>query len=120
MGQGIAAARSQSFDKAKAAFELVLSKNPGHPGALYQLALVQKNGYNDKKQAEKHLVALLMNRQGQAEQYMKERAHSVLRAMKGEKDIEDRGMIASKNATKQGADEQDAELLMSSSELEAE
>lgn len=120
MGQGIAAARSQEFDKAKTAFESVLAKNSRHPGALYQLALVHKNGFNNRKQAEKHLFALLNDPQGQADQAMKERAQSVLRAMKGEKDIQERAMIADKSDRSSAADDQDAELLMSSSELESE
>lgn len=120
MGQGIAASRSRSFDKAKAAFEAVLAKNARHPGALYHLALVHKNGYNDRKQAEKYLFALLNDSRGQADQYMKERAHSVLRAMKGEKDVEDRAMIADQDGAPASDDDKDAELLMSSSEMEAE
>lgn len=120
MGQGIAASRTREFAKAKSAFEAVLAKNPRHAGALYHLALVYKNGYNDKKQAERHFLALLNDKGRKVDAYMKERANSALRAMKGEKNIEDRVMVA-EGATPDSSDEaSDADLLMSSAEMESQ
>lgn len=120
MGQGIAASRMREFDKAKHAFEAVLAKKPREASALYHLALVYKNGYNDKKQAERHFLALLNDKGRHVDQYMKERANSALRAMKGEKDVEDRALVANKDSAKSLDDEADADLLMSSAEMEGE
>jgi tetratricopeptide (TPR) repeat protein len=107
MGYGIASARSKKFDQAKGAFEAVLKKNPIHAGALYQLALVHKNGYNNGKQAEKYLEKILVDARIK-DPAAKERAQTVLRSVKAEATPEERTMIA---------DDKDAdadELLMTS------
>src|SRR5690606_27569991 len=59
MGYGVASSRSGKYADATKAFDEVLSKNPNHGAALYNLALVQKNGYNNHKQAEKYLETML-------------------------------------------------------------
>lgn len=120
MGMGIAYSRARQFDKAKGAFQDVLAKNPNHAGALYNLALVHRNGYNDNKQAEKYLFALL-NDSRTKNTDLKERAQTVLRRMKGEKTSDER-MIADEDepapAAPTAEDEKDAELLMTGAELD--
>jgi tetratricopeptide (TPR) repeat protein len=118
MGVGTAASRARDFAAANAAFKAVLAKNPKHPYALYNLALVAKNGYNDRKQAEKYLFVLLdVARPKDA--YIRGRAQTLLRMVKGEATEEERTMIADdedapKGAPGQGAaaDPADAEMLM--------
>lgn len=125
MGYGVAMSRTLKWDQANAAFDEVLKKKPNHPGALYNLALVQKNGYNNGKQAEQFLFALL-NDSGTKDVGLRERAHTVLRMIKGEATREERTMIADGEegdaapSDKQPSlgDERDAELLMSGAEME--
>lgn len=125
MGYGVAMSRTKSWDKANSAFAEVLKKKPNHPGALYNLALVQKNGYNNSKQAEQFLFALL-NDSGTKDVAVRERAHTVLRMIKGEATREERTMIADGESSEGGesakepslGDERDAELLMTGSEME--
>ena len=62
----------------EAAFEAVLSKNSHHAGALYNLALVYKNGYHDRTKAEKYLFALL-NESRTKNVALREKAQVVLR-----------------------------------------
>lgn len=107
MGYGIASSRNKKFDAAKGAFEAVLKKNPSHAGALYNLALVHKNGYNNRKQAEKYLEHLLADSRIK-DPSARERAQTVLRSVKAEASPEERTMIAD------DADANDAELLMTS------
>jgi hypothetical protein len=52
------------------------------------MALVQKNGYNNSKEAEKYLFALLNDSRTKNAQ-IKERAHTVLRMIKGEATAEE-------------------------------
>lgn len=112
MGYGIASSRSKSFAAAKGAFEAVLKKNPIHAGALYNLALVHKNGYNNKKQAEKYLDQLLADSRIK-DPSARERAQTVLRSVKAEASTDERTMIAD------DADANDAELLMTSGTAES-
>lgn len=125
MGLGVTASRSRNFAKAESAFQEVLKKNPNHAGALYNMALVQKNGYNNAKEAEKYLFAVLNDSRTRNAQ-IKERAQTVLRMIKGEATAEEKAMIADEDdheAAPQGeqgtGDERDAELLMTGAEAEA-
>jgi cytochrome c-type biogenesis protein CcmH/NrfG len=111
MGYGVAASRSHQFDAAKTAFESVLKKNPLNAGALYNLALVYKNGYNNRKQAEKYLDQLLADSRIK-DPSARERAQTVLRSVKSEASGAERAMIAD------DADAKDAELLMTSGAAE--
>ncbi len=107
MGYGIASSRRHQYAAAKGAFEAVLQKNPIHTGALYNLALVYRNGYNNKKQAEKYLDQLLTDSRIK-DPSARERAQTVLRSVKAEASPEERTMIVD------DADAKDAELLMTS------
>ena len=89
------------------AFERALKKSPNHPTALYHLALVHKNGYNNRKAAASYLEKLIAS--GQRDIATVERAQTVLRKLNGEYSPDER--IA--NAAEQNA--KDAELLMISS-----
>lgn len=119
MGYGMAAARNKNFGKAKEAFAAVLTDNPNHAAAHYHLALVEKNGYNDKKQAEKHLFAIINAGAKMPDIELKERAHTVLRMMKGER--EGREAIADNKAVNAkdldgGAEDREFDLLLSGAE----
>jgi tetratricopeptide (TPR) repeat protein len=118
MGEGIALARSREYKKAEAAFQAVLSKRPNHAGALYNLALVYRNGYNNPKQAEKYLYSVL-NDSHTKNVALKERAQVVLRMIKGEATRAERTEMADDEAPAAQAgketvkdDPKDAELLM--------
>lgn len=113
LGYGVASARAGHFAQAKGAFESVLKKNPSHSEALYQLALVQKNGYNNSKQAEKYLRQLLADPKIK-NVAARERAQSVLRSMNGEASREERTQVA------KGDDAKDAELLMTGADYSAD
>ena len=113
MGYGLSSARAGHMNQAKVAFEAVLKKNPSHSEALYQLALVQKNGYNNSKQAEKYLSQLLADPKIK-NVATRERAQSVLRSMNGEASHEERTKIA------KGTAANDAELLMTGTDLSTE
>jgi thioredoxin-like negative regulator of GroEL len=119
MGVGLSASRAREFAKAKAAFADVLAKNPSHAGALYSLALVYRNGYNDKKQAEGQLYALL-NDQRVKDAVVRERAQVLLRMMKGEATAEERLAASSdddgESQVGKAQDAKDAELLMTDAE----
>ena len=125
MGLGLAKARTGKAADAVSAFQEVLNKKSNHPQALYNLALVYKNGYNDSKQAEKYLFALL-NDSKTKNVALRERAHTVLRMIKGEASREERTMMVEDEVPQSGGeavkeaslgDERDAELLMTGSEM---
>ena len=113
MGFGVAASRSGKYDAAVAAFNEVLAKKPNHANALYNLALVHKNGYNNPKQAEKYLETMLAKSRTQ-DPYLKERAHTVLRMVKGEASVEERSRLAGQGSSSAA----DADLLMSDVDAE--
>jgi tetratricopeptide (TPR) repeat protein len=127
LGLGVAMSRSRDFEGAKTAFEKILDDNPSHAGALYNLALVYKNGYNKPKQAEKLLFTLLNDAKG-TDVAMRERAQTVLRVMRGEASQEERIAVADDDAPKAKSgkaklapakgEDSDAQLLMGSSEFE--
>lgn len=124
MGMGIAFSRIGKKGEAVSAFNEVLAKKTNHPQALYNLAVVYKNGYNDSKQAEKYLFALL-NDSRTKDVALREKAHTVLRMIKGEASREERTMIVddeSRDApdAKEPSlgDERDAALLMTGAEMD--
>lgn len=118
MGLGVARSRSRDFGGAALAFQQILDKNPRHPEALYHLALVYKNGYNKSKEAETYLQALLKD-ESAGDLAMRERAQTVLRAMRGEASVGERQYAQDddKGQESAGSDQSDAELLMISSEF---
>lgn len=83
MGYGIASSRAGSYDAAKGAFEKLMSKQPTNGVALFQLALVEKNGFNHKDIAEKHLQKILSDEKFK-DPTLKQRANAVLRSMKAQ------------------------------------
>jgi tetratricopeptide (TPR) repeat protein len=120
MGVGVAANRVGKYDLARDSFQTVLDKKPNNGAALYHLALVYKKGYNDKKQAEKTLSKLLAN-QASGDAYMREKAQTVLREIKGQADIEQRTAIADSaesNSKSSVGNATDADLMMSAAEAE--
>jgi len=118
MGAGIAASRIGNKEAAVAALKSVLDKNPNNPKALYHLALVYSNLYNDGAKAQE-LLSHLLYKVKTDDLALKERADAVYNQMQGEKSIEERSFIAddsSKPATSSGSDSEDAEAMMSSFE----
>jgi tetratricopeptide (TPR) repeat protein len=120
VGSGTAHLRSKNYQEAKVAFEKIIAKEPSHGVALYNLAIVYKNGFKNHKQAEKYLFTLL-NRTGKADLALRSRAQAFLRTMKGEMNQSERALVNEKNQNKtQGPksadDKMDAELLMTSGE----
>lgn len=87
IGQGIAANRLQQYDLAKSSFEKALSLDENNEKARYHLALVERNGFNNLKAAEKHLQHLLASSNMST---AKERAQALLRQIKGEEPIRTR------------------------------
>lgn len=63
-GYGVAQARNLSWNNARITFEDILSKDPHRAEALYQLALVFKNGLNNPKQAAKLLQEIVSDADG--------------------------------------------------------
>lgn len=120
MGYGVASSRSRDFGAAVKAFETVLDRSAKHPGALYNLALVYKNGYNKPKQAETYLD-MLLNESKTKDVAMRERAQTVLRMMKGEASKEERVLAKDDQEedpqTAPVSDTDDAEMLMKSSDF---
>jgi thioredoxin-like negative regulator of GroEL len=133
LGLGVSLARTKRYSDSVQALEGVLKRIPSHPGALYQLAVVYKNGLRNPKKAEGYLYAIL---QGKGERYasIRERANTLLRAIKGEADPADRVLASDdqdekspagkqekhggKAAGKSSAPVDDGELLMSGAEME--
>lgn len=85
LGVGISAARLKQYDKAKDTWESVLSKNPKSHRALYHLALVYKNGYNDYDQAEKILRGLIED--DSVNKLLQERANATMRSVATERRV---------------------------------
>lgn len=127
MGWGVALSRTGKHAEAASAFEKVLAKSQNNPRALYNLALVYKNGYNDGKRAEGYLHTLLDSSRTK-DVALREKAQTVLRMIKGEAAREERTMIADDDdgtsripaagEAKPSGDEKDAELLMTGAEME--
>jgi len=84
VGQGIAYARLGNWDRAAGSFERVLKAFPDHSRALFHLALVHKNGYNDRNKAESYLRKLLQTA-GDSEGVLRRKATFVLRIILADK-----------------------------------
>ena len=113
LGFGIASSRLQHFDAARKALRAILAKSPSHSRALFHLAIIERNGFGNNKEASKYLEKLLATRNSQNLD-LKERAQTVLRVINGEATVGERQSLASD--ANNSAD--DAELLMSTFEDE--
>jgi tetratricopeptide (TPR) repeat protein len=122
MGSGTASLRQKKFAEAKSAFEKILTKEPFHGAALFNLAVVYRNGFQNRAQAEKYLFTLL-NRSGKSDMALRSRAQAFLRMMKGELNQGQRSLAGEESRSKAkgksqgkgpGDDTSDAELLMTS------
>lgn len=89
VGQGVAASRTRNWDIARGSFEKVIKQNPKHFEARFHLAMVMRNGFNDKKGAE-DILAKILNDPANDNRWVKERASSALRKMRGELDESER------------------------------
>ena len=116
MGVGIAASRSGKREEAVSAFESILDKKANHAKALYHLALVYKNRYNNSIKAQE-LLAQLLNKSQTNDLDLKDRADAVLNQMRGLASDESRTMLA-EDETNESSDGDDAEALMTSSAME--
>jgi len=114
VGLGVAQRRTGKYEAALATFKTILKKNPKNSAALFNIALVYNNGLNNRKDAEEALHKLLASTDSK-DLDLRKKAHTVLRRLKGEANIEDRTQMADSPAVNDG---EDAELLMSSSEFE--
>lgn len=63
-GYGVAASRSAAWNNAKTAFEGIISKEPSRAEAIYQLAMVYKNGLNNNNEAVKLLQSIVSDADG--------------------------------------------------------
>jgi predicted Zn-dependent protease len=133
MGLGVSLARTKRYNDSVQAFDSVLKRIPDHSGALYHLAVVYKNGLKNPKKAEGYLYAILQSK-GERNAAVRERANTLLRAIKGEADPSDR-VLASDDQDEKRPDQNkvntsgtagdksaapvdDGELLMSGAEME--
>jgi tetratricopeptide (TPR) repeat protein len=64
MGAAVASTRNRKFSQAKNILSIILKSNPKDAEALYRLAIVQQNGFDDIKGAKKSLKSLLKVEQG--------------------------------------------------------
>ena len=114
LGAGIALARSRQFPAAVSVFNDILSQRPNHAVALYNLALVYKNGYNNKAKAEAYLVAVLRDSRTQ-DRALRDRAQLVLRQLKGQASSSERIQMAADESV----GNQDADTLMTAAGAES-
>ncbi len=63
-GYGVASARTSAWTTAKNAFESILAADPSRAEAVYQLALVHKNGLNNEARATQLLQELVNDADG--------------------------------------------------------
>jgi tetratricopeptide (TPR) repeat protein len=59
IGIALAYNKQHKYPQAKEAFLAVLDKNPGNPVALYRLALIEKNGFDNPAAAMEYLRRIL-------------------------------------------------------------
>lgn len=124
MGQGIAESRAGSKEKAVQVFEAVLGEKPNHSEALFHLALVYKNRYNKGDKAEELLHKLLSrSRRNDPDTIaLKERAETILNTVRAEASQSDRTALAraeqEDGEQAPDGDNQDAEALMTSDDME--
>ena len=114
LGAGIALARSRQFPAAVAVFNDILSQRPNHAVALYNLALVYKNGYNNKVKAESYLVSVLRDSRTQ-DRALRDQAQLVLRQLKGQASGSERIQMAEAESV----GNQDADALMTTAGAES-
>jgi tetratricopeptide (TPR) repeat protein len=79
---GTALARIGQFDRANSEFQQIVDENPKDAEALYRLALVSKNGYNDIKSSKSYLRQLLAL-DAKASGPVFRQAHIMLRRLEG-------------------------------------
>ncbi len=102
LGRGIALSRSGHPQEGAAALQAILSQEADHPFALYHLALVYKNGYNDKVSAAKSLRRLLATAPSSLKT-LRQKASSALRVTEAETDP--------KQGSSKAADDSDAGIM---------
>ncbi len=85
IGVGISSERTRQYEKAGDAWNQILKENPSNHRALYHLALIRKNGYNDYDQAENILKKLLKD--DSCERLLKERAQVTLKVIANERRV---------------------------------
>jgi tetratricopeptide (TPR) repeat protein len=79
---GTALARIGQYDRANSEFQQIVDENPRDAEALYRLALVSKNGYNDISSSKAHLRQLLaLDARSSGPVYRQ--AHIMLRRLEG-------------------------------------
>ena len=108
LGYGIASSRLRDFEGARKALQTILAKSPSHSRALFHLAIIERNGFNNNKMASEHLEKLLAS-SSKRNLDLKERAQTVLRVINGEATTQERQSLANSESEGEG----DAELLMS-------
>lgn len=84
MGLGSALARTERWGAARRAFAAVLERHPGHPRALFHLAVIEASGMRRPERAKHHLNELLA--QENVDASLRERADSILRTLKAAAD----------------------------------
>ncbi|MBP9708041.1 MAG: tetratricopeptide repeat protein [Oligoflexales bacterium] len=124
LGYGIACNSLGDYKEAEVVLGEVLKKEPNEADALYHLALVYKNGYNNSKEAEKYLNRIIAL-QGEQFHHKRERANAILQAMRGEAIVDQEvASVSKKDATKTndesstGNEDLDLHLLMVDEEVE--
>ncbi len=80
MGLGIALSRTGQYDAARREFHTVIANKPNDPEALYRLALLEQNGYNNRKKAVTYLQQLMAS--NRSDDVMQRRASSLLRRLR--------------------------------------
>jgi tetratricopeptide (TPR) repeat protein len=116
LGSGNAHLKNKNYSEAKVVFEKIIAQEPFNGPALYNLAVVYRNGYQNRKQAEKYLFTLL-NRAPKSDYALRARAQTFLRMMKGEMDKSERAIAhddyeSMPQVNNKFDDTQDAEMLM--------
>jgi tetratricopeptide (TPR) repeat protein len=101
---GVALTRIGRFDQAHSEFQQVLAENPKDAEALYRLALVSKNGYNDLEKSKGYLRQVL-TLDTKANGAVYRQAHVMLRRLEGM----DSRKFGSGSAVAQSRDGSDAE-----------
>ena len=80
LGLGAASVRTKNYKTAKSAYETILDDNPEQSLALYRLALVEKNGFNNRAGAKEHLKKILSDTSS-GNMRIKRRANTLLRQL---------------------------------------
>lgn len=82
LGYGVSLLRTSRYKEAKRVFEEILADNPYNGTALFKLALVEKNGFNNPAKARQHLNYLITS-QRIKNAALKRRANFLLRTLEG-------------------------------------